>query len=138
MWGIYQGLFLLFERLLGKKTLYQSLPFYLRVVFTFVIVLLGWVLFRAPSMGQAVHYWGSMLGFVEPTAATVLLHANIFSTHSIFSMIVCTIFTFQPFKAHQFTESLSPVKLAVIGAVLIVTVATMFTQAFSPFLYFQF
>ncbi|MEM6674149.1 MAG: MBOAT family protein [Planctomycetota bacterium] len=61
-WGAYQGFWLIVERLSGKRSFYAFLPSALQMAITFVIVIFGWVLFRAPSLGDAVHYAGVMLG----------------------------------------------------------------------------
>ncbi len=61
-WGAYQGFWLIVERAAGKKPLYASLPAPLTMMITFVLVIGGWVLFRAPSMPAAMEYWRAMVG----------------------------------------------------------------------------
>ena len=138
VWGIYQGLWLLIERLTGKKTFYGFLPAWAQLVIAQVIVLFGWVLFRAPSLDQAWHYWGCMLGLVQTTPAADLVRANLLCTQHIFIVIVCALFTWQTTQAYHWVEKLTPFKLVLIGLLLALTVVMMFTQTFSPFLYFQF
>ena len=41
---------------------YARAPRVLRVALTFVIVVFGWVLFRAPSLGHALRYAATMVG----------------------------------------------------------------------------
>ncbi|MCA8973658.1 MAG: MBOAT family protein [Planctomycetes bacterium] len=61
-WGAYQGFWLVIERLIGKRPWYGLAPRLLRVAITFVLVLFGWVLFRARDLGHAVRYAATMLG----------------------------------------------------------------------------
>ncbi|MBL8723843.1 MAG: MBOAT family protein [Planctomycetes bacterium] len=61
-WGGYQGLWLVLERLAGKRPLYSALPAALRIAITFVVVLAGWVWFRARDLGHAVAYLAAMGG----------------------------------------------------------------------------
>src|SRR5207244_781148 len=70
IWGALHGGMLAFERNQGRQGLYHRLPRPVRVALTFIIVLIGWVFFRAPDLARAVSYLASMfgLGHVEPGA----------------------------------------------------------------------
>ncbi|MCA8975689.1 MAG: MBOAT family protein [Planctomycetes bacterium] len=61
-WGGYQGFWLVVERLSGRRPWYGMAPRLLRVAITFVLVLFGWVLFRARDLGHAVSFASTMLG----------------------------------------------------------------------------
>jgi alginate O-acetyltransferase complex protein AlgI len=61
-WGAYQGLWLVFERLAGKRTAYAFLPGPLQVLPTFLLIIAGWVLFRATDMAAARDYFAHMAG----------------------------------------------------------------------------
>jgi alginate O-acetyltransferase complex protein AlgI len=54
-------------------------------------------------------------------------------------MVVCTVLVFQPMQAHDW--ALTPVtwrRIAVIVPLFLLALMAMYTQAFNPFLYFQF
>ncbi len=51
-WGLFHGLFLIIERL-GFGDFLKKLPSFLQVTYTFLLVSLGWVFFRASSMTDA-------------------------------------------------------------------------------------
>lgn len=138
LWGIYQGVFLVIERVAGKKALYHRLPAWGQVAATFVVVLFGWVLFRAPDLPQALHYWGSMVGAVRGAASAPLLSAELFTPRHVFEMLLCTVFVWQPLQAHEWALALTPRKALLCAAVLVLAIVTMFTQTYNPFLYFQF
>jgi alginate O-acetyltransferase complex protein AlgI len=137
-WGIYQGIFLIFERLTGKKTVYSNFPPYIQIIFTNIIVLFGWVLFRAPSLDQAMIYWGSMIGVVRPAESISFLSSEIFTPRHIIEMLLCAVVVWQPVQAYEWVENLRPWKIAVCSMLFIYAICSMFTQSFSPFLYFQF
>ncbi len=61
-WGAWQGLWLILERLAGRRPFYRALPRFVRIAFTFLLVMLGWVLFRAETFGDALSYFGAMAG----------------------------------------------------------------------------
>jgi alginate O-acetyltransferase complex protein AlgI len=139
IWGVYQGVFLVYERMLNKKTLYSILPGWGQVFMTFIVVLFGWVLFRAPSIGQAMVYWGSMVGLVKASSASPLLTTQIFSARHIFEMALCAVLVWQPLQAYNWIgKGVSVSKFVICTLIFIYAIFGMFTQTYSPFLYFQF
>lgn len=65
-WGGYQGCWLVLERLTGKRAWYAAAPHWARVALTFLLVMIGWVLFRARDLGQAANYLLAMSGISGP------------------------------------------------------------------------
>ncbi len=137
-WGIYQGVFLILERLAGKKAFYVRLPGWGQVAVTFVIILFGWVLFRAPDLHQAIQYWASMVGIRNSLPSSQLLNAQLFTSRHIFEMLLCAVIAWQPFQAYHWVERLTKPKLVLCTVVFVVALCMMFTQTYNPFLYFQF
>ena len=60
-WGAFQGFWLIIERLAGKRPIYARLPRPIAVGFTFLIVLLGLVIFRADTLSHAGRYFASLV-----------------------------------------------------------------------------
>lgn len=62
LWGAYYGVLLVLERLfLGG--LIESMPRVLRHIFTMVLVMIGWVIFRSTTVANAAGYLAAMAGF---------------------------------------------------------------------------
>jgi alginate O-acetyltransferase complex protein AlgI len=61
-WGLYHGLFLILERRWLKDVL-QRTPRAVRHAYLLLVVLVGWSLFRAESVGDACALVGAMAGF---------------------------------------------------------------------------
>jgi len=61
-WGAYQGLWLAVEKRFGAVSPLVRWPKPLRIGLTFVVVLVGWVFFRAPDMDAALAYLAAMFG----------------------------------------------------------------------------
>lgn len=69
VWGLFHGFFLLLESLLPIK----RLPKVLGVVYTLLVVIVGFVLFRAESFEQAAYFISQMFtGFSSVSAASAL------------------------------------------------------------------
>ena len=62
LWGAWHGGWLAVERALGAKSAVSVWPKGLAWIFTMLIVMVGWVMFRAESVGQAVNIYAGMLG----------------------------------------------------------------------------
>jgi D-alanyl-lipoteichoic acid acyltransferase DltB (MBOAT superfamily) len=61
LWGLWHGLFLALERA-GLGRLLKRLPGPVAWAYAMLAVTLGWVLFRAPSLPEAMLVWRGMIG----------------------------------------------------------------------------
>ena len=59
VWGLFHGSFLLLERI-GLGSVLQRLPRAVATGYALLVVMIGWVLFRAGNFGQALSYLRSM------------------------------------------------------------------------------
>ncbi|HEV7384606.1 MAG TPA: MBOAT family protein, partial [Phenylobacterium sp.] len=79
VWGLFHGGFLMLERF-GLGRWLQAAPRLLRHLYAVLVVMVGWVFFRADSLPQALHYLAEMVrpgGFQPPDAAlSILLNAQ--------------------------------------------------------------
>lgn len=138
VWGAYHGVLLAFERWMGKKSFYAKLPLYFRRTATFVLVLFSWVLFRAEDFNIALNYLYTMFGAAEIQGSSVLLAAELYTQGNFIMMILCGYLSFNKIQAFDWVERITSVKVIVLLILFILSLMTMFAQAFNPFLYFQF
>ncbi len=62
VWGLMHGLFMVIERL-GFEKILAKVWRPLSHMYTLVVVMYAWVLFRADTLGHALGYWGAMIKF---------------------------------------------------------------------------
>lgn len=62
VWGLYHGIFLVFERACRDLELKVPVPRPLRHIYVLVVVLVGWVFFRSDTLADALTYLGVMFG----------------------------------------------------------------------------
>ncbi len=139
VWGGYHGLLLALERWRGKQSLYDWFPRPLRIGLTFLLMLFSWVLFRADDLSSAGRYFGAMFGLAPVGATAPLLGAGIYTPYRMLILIICALVVFQPLQAHDWAQR--PVRwgrVAVLAPLFVLCLLVMFSQAFNPFLYFQF
>lgn len=138
-WGAYHGGLLAFERWRGKASVYGRLPRVVQVALTFVLVLFSWVLFRSASIGDAAGYLAAMAGLGgAANSGGMLLASELYTQGNLIMMALCAAIAFQPVQAFDLAEEITWPKTLAFAGVFVVTIGSMFTQAFNPFLYFQF
>lgn len=137
-WGAIHGGMLMLERLTGKDSFYKRLPGWLRMAFTFVILLITWVFFRAANFEVAASYLGSMFGFGGDAPAAGILTGELLRPMNFFFLALAVIVTWVTPRTANWLEKLTGIKVAIGLVLFVISLAMMFTQGFNPFLYFQF
>jgi alginate O-acetyltransferase complex protein AlgI len=141
LWGLYYGLILLLEKFLLKKLLEKSkvLP-HLYLPF---ITLIGFVLFDAASLNEAIRTCGRLFGIGSVfTNVTSTYYAQSYALIIVIAAILAT-----PLLRHfakwvqkyKTSEGLRPVfELAACVMILIVSTAYLVDGSYNPFMYFRF
>ncbi len=138
-WGAIHGGVLIWERWMGKDSFYRFLPRPARVAITFLLVLFTWVMFRSVTLADAGAFYAAMLGLAHAGSTSVLLAGEIYSTQYLLVMSVCIALTIQPVQTFDWSQrSHGPLVAAGLILLFLVALLVMSTQAFNPFLYFQF
>ena len=138
IWGTYHGILLVIERFSGRKTLYHALPRQAQVLFTFLLVTIGWVLFGSATISEAWRYLTVMFIPSKAQSGSILLSSEIYTQGSVLIMAVCAVLAFQPMQAFDWARTITWPKALVLIVLFCISLMVMFTQSFSSFLYFQF
>jgi alginate O-acetyltransferase complex protein AlgI len=138
VWGAWHGFWLVVERAFGRKTLYARLPAWAQIAATFLLITIGWVIFRAETLAEA----GRMLAVMfTPTAAqggSTLLAAVIYTRGHLLTMALCALLVFQPVQGFDWTRRLDWSRVLLQAFLFVLALMTIFAQSFRSFLYFQF
>ena len=140
-WGAYNGLFLALDRLFLLRWL-DRLPRVAANALTFAVTVLGWLVFRATSLGQA----GAVLSaMAQPGRASMV--AGLFRTQPMLAAMAAAVaISFLP-RVPGFTRMGDALAAAPAGRAaldLVLALLFMFALAkaladpFKPFLYFRF
>lgn len=86
VWGLWHGFFICLERAwLGKKL--EKLPSILQHSYLILVVLLGWVFFKAEDLSQAFKYISALFRF---NSASLVFTSEIFSlTMLVIGILIC-------------------------------------------------
>ena len=146
LWGALHGLFVVGERIAGKRL--ERIPAPIRVLGTFLIVNALWVLFRAESFSQALAVYKGMISFGNPALGQLdsvvghIAHLNFPATLDIvYLMGFCAILLGIVFKGKNSSRLLrdfQPDRRRLMAASLLFSVAILCLTRESVFIYFNF
>ena len=143
VWGLYYGVILILERYVWGRAL-GRLPAFVQHIYTFVLVLIGWVFFFSPSLGAAMDYLGVMFGagasaWIDRQGFYFLLtHWLLFLLcvigSSLRGMNILRLLT----GSYESRRIRQIAACAVYIGMFLVSLAFLVTESFHPFLYFRF
>ena len=141
IWGMFHGFFLILDRLFLVKFL-SKLGRYISILITYIITLVGWVLFRSETIEQAKTYIIKM--FVFNTSESIKL-----DNHTITMLLLGVLFSFfalikntetkqmdfyNGILSKRFYLTASPI----IIILLVLSLSYVISSGFNPFIYFRF
>jgi alginate O-acetyltransferase complex protein AlgI len=138
LWGALHGAWLALERALGKRSVYRGLPRPVRVALTFLIVLVGWVFFRAPDLGTAGSYLAAMAGLGEPRPEAALVSGMLYRPVDLLAVGTAAVVAFAAPQTWDWTRRLSWSKALAALGLLWLSLVVLETEGYSPFIYFIF
>ncbi len=145
IWGLFHGFFLVLERL-GLASVLSKVPRIVRHLYTLLIVLIGWVIFRSEDTLYSLEYINRMFVWTDaPGNATVYLNAMYMHAESIIMLLIAVIFSMPMFAIIHPMITLSDAHLKKsFGAMIfhfgifILCVCYLAAGSYNPFIYFRF
>lgn len=143
IWGAWHGIFLMIERAFLLKWL-KKLPLMLRIAYQYVIVLIGWVFFRADDFAMASTYLGKMFSLNKTGIAIFDFDGSFFTYLALglfFSFIV--LFPFGKkwenfFYYSDYSEKQHVWLFLSFVGLFALSISYIVTTDFNPFIYFRF
>jgi alginate O-acetyltransferase complex protein AlgI len=150
VWGLYHGCFLILERTRFGPFL-DSRAALFRHIYTLLVVLLGWVFFRAESLGQALTFFSALFGVSHGSAPDVLfeiIFTQQFALALLAGMVFATpvapwlerelgrLFSNAMERVMQWTIFIAEPLL--LMALLVICATRLAGGTYNPFIYFRF
>jgi alginate O-acetyltransferase complex protein AlgI len=140
LWGLYFGVLIIIERL-GWGKILEKLPAAVSTLYTFLLVVFGWVLFDIDGLSPVISYLKAMFGgagkLIDEKSQyllvtnLVLFAVCIFASTEIFQKILAN---FQPKKPKLISIAAPAVQLIL----MLFCTAYLVNATYNPFLYFRF
>jgi len=142
VWGGFHGFFLIADRMFFIRFT-KFIGKYPSILITYIITLIGWVLFRAESLSFAFDYIGRMFAF-DGFGETILFDKE-FKGMMIFGIIFAFIASIGNIenwwmKVVDKDKKVITTSLMVFGAIVftMICIASITSSSFNPFIYFRF
>jgi alginate O-acetyltransferase complex protein AlgI len=141
IWGVYHGVLLVIERLLRNNLGFESKGI-LGNALTMLLVVIGWVFFRADGLPQAWAFLGHMFSLTTDSQGSAAGVGFYLQSAPLFMLIAAALFSWLPVEKGQsinfntFAWTLG--RSCVIIALMLLSSAILATSAFNPFIYFRF
>lgn len=140
LWGLYFGVLIIIERV-GWGRILEKLPSFVRMLYTFILVVFGWVLFDTDTLGGAFAYFKAMFGGngIAADSTSMYLFAS-----NIMIYAVCIFASTNCFSAlaHKLSDKKPVLYKAALPAVqlcvMLICTAYLVDATYNPFLYFRF
>lgn len=144
VWGLWHGLFIVIEKVVKLKGINLNIPSPIKWLYTMTIVVIGWVLFRAPDLTYAIEFLKVMflIGNSEPI---VLFNIGYYLTIKNTLIIAISIIASVPILSlvKKQMDRVSPLVTDISGklcaiSLFVVSIILIMTSTYNPFIYFRF
>ncbi len=141
IWGVYYGLVLLIEKLLLSKYL-KRLPKFLQWFYAFILINLGWVIFRIESIHEIGNVLSTAMNFGKNNILLFIRENYLLINY--FPYLILAFILATP-MAKNIYEKLKSKNLfynfcfdLLILGIFIISVSFIITSSYNPFIYFRF
>jgi alginate O-acetyltransferase complex protein AlgI len=151
IWGLFHGAFLLLERIGLEKVLLKTWK-PVRIAYTLLVVMVGWVFFRADTYHIALNYVGRM--FHLSSDNTVQFYAIEFLNSKVLSILIFAIlYSFRVFRwiterfaalaenknrTNVYLVCFQGCKVVFSMVLLTIAIGYLASSTYNPFIYFRF
>ena len=135
LWGLYYGVILLIEKLFLKKYL-DKLPRIFRHIYTLVIIMFGWVLFRSLTFNEIANIFSSMFMVNGLGNLNLFGYINFFNFSTILAFILIIIFVMPIDK--KIKEKYPVIADILLIILFILAIMEIIIGSYNPFIYFRF
>ncbi len=140
IWGLFYGLLLLFEKLFFSKVL-KKLPEFIKWIYTFIIIMIGWMIFRSNSLNELLLFLKIMFTYKQTDWITILAD-NLPTFNSLIFIIPAFILSFPIFEKIRKKYSNKLLYTLITNILLlilfIICVMCLTSSSYNPFIYFRF
>lgn len=147
IWGVWHGFFIVLERF-NKKHQVINIKckgmFALKYIYTMLVVMVGWVFFRADTIEEAMYYIGRMFNLYPASQIgfTVMWYLDKYILVILSIAIIVSSGVLRKVKDYMRNRVKGGIllvgKSAVLGILLITSMIYVMTSTYNPFIYFKF
>ena len=143
VWGLWHGFFLIIERILiTSKFSLINIPYIIKWLYTMIVVVIGWIIFRAENITYAFDYIKIMFIFKDIELANniflfILKDSIILMIFSLMAMFPVSSYL-NKINNKVIFNVLQIIKVILYIVLLIMSIVCIVPTTYNPFLYFNF
>ena len=141
LWGVYYGVLLLIEKyIIGKHI--EKLPAFFQHIYTILIFMLGWALFRAESMAQLTEIFGALFGGYGMGNTGFFVFTQVLTAKNLLAAVAAVVFSMPVAvllkrKLEKTKTGAFIIDLSVV-VILFACILMLEIGSYNPFIYFRF
>ena len=137
VWGLMYFVLLCFEKLSGFNN--WKMPSVLKWLYTMLFVIIGWVIFRADSISEAIRYISIMFG-INGAGFTDGIFAGYFAQSFILLIIgaICSVPLADKFSGIKSGFAGDVAYVIALTALFALCISGLVSNSYNPFIYFNF
>lgn len=144
VWGLFNGFFLVIERIKLKELLDKNKLKFINHIYALLVIIFGWVLFRADTLKSALQYMKIM---ISPSKQLVNFDTSlIINNRNIMMIIVVILFSgilqtiFSKLKNREKIKEIYHryFEVIVICLLMFISIMMLASNTYNPFIYFRF
>lgn len=135
LWGLYFGIILLLEKLILKKY-FKNTPDFIKHIYTLLLIIFGWVLFRSTSFNEISNIYLAMFGYYGIGNMKMFSYLNILNYYNIIALLLGIILCIK--FGNKIKENYPLVCDLLIVILFIMAILEIIIGSYNPFIYFRF
>ena len=142
IWGAFHGTFLILDRIFLLKVL-GKLGAFVAIPFTFVVVMIGWVIFSIEDLGKMSTYLSKLVEFSSGTDVIVLPGFWRILWVAVFFAFIPALRSGQRvqdfvFNRNTYSMRIHGIFLFLAAVLFLLSASSVVSSGFNPFIYFRF
>ena len=136
LWGLYYFVFLIIEKLwLGK---YLEKTHVIKHIYTLLIVLGGWIIFRCESLDSIILFTKDLFSFRVGDINTFLIYLETYGLYLILGIIFSTPIYYVITNKFKDKVWFNAIKYVGLLGLFLISICFLARSVFNPFIYFRF
>lgn len=140
IWGLYYAIILLLEKNFLNKYI-EKLPKCLRWLYSFILIMIGWLIFRVNSLNDLFVLFTRLFTF-KPTNWLEIFKSNIYILPGFAFLLVGLIFAFPIIKnldaKYKNRKYYNAISSFVLITIFVICIIFLVSSNYNPFIYFRF
>ena len=140
VWGLWHGMFNIIEKFTGWHKKEGGKVAFIQHIYTLLIVIVGWVMFRADNLSIAIAYLKNMFG-INSTKESLYRFSYYIDYNEILAFIIATLCAMPIFKNFALPKKNKYIHIALntwIMILFILSASSIAASTYNPFIYFRF